>query len=489
MKKILILLVTLVCFSCSKDDDLNLPNSVNPDGSADVEVQDFMWKAMNFWYFWQANVDDLADDRFENTEEGRADYTTFLDSGNNPGDFFESKLQFIDDRFSFYNDDYRDLTNSLAGISKSNGLEFGLVQFQDSEDLFGFVRYIVPNSNAATVEIQRGDLFTGVDGQTLTLSNYRELLFGANDTYILNMANFNNGNISPNEVEISLTKEEGLAENPVFLSKSFTIGGENIGYIMYNQFTNEYDDDLYAAVEDLKSAGITNLVMDLRYNPGGSVNTTRLLASMIYGTNTEDIFLRKRYNEKLQEQFNDSQLEIYFADKVNGQTINSLGLTKLYVLTSTSSASASELLINSLEPYMDVIQIGGVTRGKNEFSTTLVDDRDNSYLYTPSRVNNINPDNQWAIQPLIGRNENADGFFDFTSGLVPDHPLQEDYSNLGILGEQNEPLLAKAIELITGATGKRDFTVEYPINIISSSKENSLISDKMVDDTVYDLEF
>ncbi len=489
MKKILILLVAAITFSCSKDDDLSLPNTVDPDGSADVEVQDFMWKSMNFWYFWQANIDDLADDRFESTDEGKAEYTAFLDSEENPAAFFENKLQYIEDRFSFYNEDYRELTNSLAGISKSNGLEFGLVRFQDSEDIFGFVRYIVPNSNASTVEIQRGDLFTGVDGQTLTTSNYIDLLFGENDTYTLNMANFDNGNITPNDVEVSLTKQEGLAENPVFLAKSFTIAGENIGYIMYNQFTNEYDDDLYSAVEDLKSAGITNLVMDLRYNPGGSVNTTRLLASMIYGTNTSDLFLRKRYNDKLQEQFNDSQLEINFADKVNGKNINTLGLTKLYVLTSSSSASASELLINSLEPYMDVIQIGDVTRGKNEFSTTLVDDRDNSYLYTPSRVNNINPDNQWAIQPLIGRNENADGFFDFTSGLQPDYELKEDYSNLGILGEENEPLLAKAIELITGATGKRDFTVHYPINIISSSKENSLMSDKMVDDTVYDLEF
>ena len=489
MKKIFILFIAVIAFSCSKDDDLTLPNTVNPDGSADVEVQDFMWKAMNFWYFWQANIDDLADDRFESTEEGKAEYTAFLDSEENPAAFFENKLQYIEDRFSFYNEDYRELTNSLAGISKSNGLEFGLVRFQDSEDIFGFVRYIVPNSNASTVEIQRGDLFTGVDGQTLTTSNYIDLLFGENDTYTLNMADFDNGNITPNDVEVSLTKQEGLAENPVFLAKSFTIAGENIGYIMYNQFTNEYDDDLYSAVEDLKSAGITNLVMDLRYNPGGSVNTTRLLASMIYGTNTSDLFLRKRYNDKLQEQFNDSQLEINFADKVNGKNINTLGLTKLYVLTSSSSASASELLINSLEPYMDVIQIGDVTRGKNEFSTTLVDDRDNSYLYTPSRVNNINPDNQWAIQPLIGRNENADGFFDFTSGLQPDYELKEDYSNLGILGEENEPLLAKAIELITGATGKRDFTVHYPINIISSSKENSLMSDKMVDDTVYDLEF
>ncbi|MEP2278932.1 S41 family peptidase [Maribacter sp.] len=489
MKKILILLVAAIAFSCSKDDDLTLPNTVDPDGSADVEVQDFMWKAMNFWYFWQASVDDLADDRFENTDEGIAEYTAFLDSEDDPSAFFDNKLQFIDDRFSFYNEDYRELTNSLSGISKSNGLEFGLVQFQDSEEIFGFVRYIIPNSNAATVEIQRGDLFTGVDGQTLTTSNYINLLFGENDTYTLNMADFDNGSFTPNDVEITLTKEEGLAENPVLLSKSFTIGVENIGYILYNQFTNEYDDDLYAAVKDLKSAGITNLVMDLRYNPGGSVNTTRLLASMIYGTNTSDLFLRKRYNDKLQEQFNDSQLEVYFADNVNGEAINSLGLTKLYVITSASSASASELLINSLEPYMDVIQIGDVTRGKNEFSTTLVDDRDNSYLYTPSRVNNINPDNQWAIQPLIGRNENADGFFDFTSGLQPDYELKEDYSNLGILGEENEPLLAKAIEVITGATGKRDFTVHYPINIISSSKENSLMSDKMVDDTVYDMEF
>lgn len=489
MKKIIIVFAAVLAFSCSKDDDLSLPNTVDPDGSANVEVQDFMWKAMNFWYFWQANVDDLADDRFENTEEGRAAYTAFLDSEDDPASFFENKLQFIEDRFSFFNEDYRELTNSLAGISKSNGLEFGLVQFQDSDEIFGFVRYIVPNSNATSANIQRGDLFTGVDGQTLTIDNYIGLLFGDNDTYTLNMADFENGNIVPNEEEVTLTKEEGLAENPVFLSKSFTIAGENIGYIMYNQFTNEYDDDLYAAVQDLKSAGITNLVMDLRYNPGGSVNTTRLLASMIYGTNTSDIFLRKRYNDKLQEQFNDSQLEVYFADKINGETINSLGFNKLYVITSASSASASELLINSLEPYIDVIQIGDVTRGKNEFSTTLVDDRENSYLYTPSRVNNINPDNQWAIQPLIGRNENADGFYDFTSGLQPDYELKEDYSNLGIIGEENEPLLAKAIEVITGTTGKRDFTVKYPINIISSSKENSLMSDKMVDDTVYGLEF
>jgi carboxyl-terminal processing protease len=299
------------------------------------------------------------------------------------------------------------------------------------------------------------------------------------------MAEFVNGELANNGKEVTLTKEEALSENPVFISTSFEINGENIGYLMYNQFTNEYDDELYAAIEGLKSAGITNLVMDLRYNPGGSVNTTRLLASMIYGTNSGDLFLRKRYNEKLQPKFSKDRLEVYFTDKVGNQTINSLGLSKLYVLTSASSASASELLINSLEPYMDVIQIGDVTRGKNEFSTTLVDDRENSYLYTPSRVNKINPKVQWAIQPLLGRNENAEGFSDFTEGLVPDVQLKEDLENLGILGDQNEPLLARAIQEIIGGEGKRDFTVKTPANIISSSKMFGPLSDRMIDDTHY----
>ena len=487
MKKTLVIVFALLLASCSKDEDLTLKPTVDPIDGSEVQVQDFMWKAMNFWYFWQAEVDDLADDRFANTEEGRMEYTEFLASEDDPAAFFENKLQYINDRFSFYNSDYRELTNSLAGISKSNGLEFGLVRFQGSTDVFGFVRYIVPNSNAATVDINRGDLFTGVDGVTLTEDNYISLLFGVNDTYTLNMADFVNGQVVPNDVEVTLTKEEALAENPVFISKSFEIGGENIGYLMYNQFTNEYDDDLYAAIQSLKSTGITNLIIDLRYNPGGSVNTTRLLASMVYGTNTSDIFLRKRYNDKIQEQLSDEQLEVYFADKINGETINTLGLSKVYVLTSSGSASASELLINCLEPYMDVIQIGDKTRGKNEFSTTMVDDRENSYLYTPSRVNKINPDNQWAIQPLIGRNENAEGFYEYTGGLQPDILLKEDYGNLGILGDENEPLLARAIQAITGQTGKRDFTVNNPIDILNDSKMMSPVNGNMIDDTAHNI--
>lgn len=476
-------LFLFLILSCVTEDDIYLPDTVKPEPDAGVQVQDFMWKAMNFWYFWQADVENLADNRFPNTPEGSEAYTEFLASEDDPGKFFDDKLLFTEDRFSFYNDDYVELTQSLSGISKSNGMEFGLVRIPDSDQIVGYVRYIIPNSDASAKAIDRGDLFTGVNGTTLTDSNYRGLLFGSSDTYTLNMAALVDKRPVPNGEEVTLTKQENLRENPVFLDEIIEINGKKIGYLIYNGFINEYDEELNEVFGRFKSADVTDLVLDLRYNPGGSVNTAGLLSSMIYGTNTEDVFLKALYNDKYQKilEKNKTDLQRYFADKTEkGTALNTLKLSKVYVLTTQGSASASELVINGLEPYMDVIQIGEKTRGKNEFSVTMVDDRENNYLYSPKRVDKISSDNRWAIQPLLGRNENADGFSEYTAGLEPDMKLREDLSNLGVFGDLDEPLLAKAIQQITGtATAKMDFSVAIPMETITSSKMHTPIGDNM----------
>ncbi len=486
MKKYLLLFLGLALFvsACSDNDDDFVP-VVEPE--ADIVVQDFMWKAMNFWYFWQADVPNLSDTKFSTNQE----YTDFLKSETDPFIFFDN-LTYSEDRFSWAVEDYKTLVNSFAGISKSNGLEFGLVN-SASRGIFGIVRYVIPNSDAASKNISRGEVFNGVNGITLTLENYSELLFGTNDTYTLNMADITATTITRNGKEVSLTKQEGLNENPVFITKTIETGGKKIGYLMYNQFTNEYDEELNAAFGQLKAAGVTDLVLDFRYNGGGSVNSARLLSSMIYGTTTSNLFIRQRYNSKIQSQLSASQVEDYFANKTsNGTSINSLNLSKVYVLVSASSASASELVINGLKPYMDVFLIGTTTRGKNEFSITLVDDQNNPdgpFLYDPLREKNIDALNNWAIQPILGRNENSIGFSDYTAGFTPDVELPEDLTNYSVLGDVNEPLLAKAIEDITGVSGKRDFTVNSPTILMTSSKMFAPTKDNMYLDKEIKLNF
>ncbi|MGA9239920.1 S41 family peptidase [Robiginitalea sp.] len=458
MKKWLFIWIAFAVAGCSNDDGVGLPDNPNPNPDADVVVQNFMWQAMNLWYFWQADVPELADDAFPTDEE----YTNFLASESDPGAFFDNRLRFSEDRFSFYSDDYTELTQSLAGISRNNGMEFGLIQFSGSSNVFGYVRYILPNSDASTKEIERGDLFTGVNGVTLTAENYQELLFGEDPTYTLNMADIQGNDVVPNGREVTLTKEENFQEDPVYLTEVFeNIGGENVGYLMYNGFTNEFDRELNEAFGFFVSRGVTALVLDLRYNSGGSVNSSRLLSSMIYGTNTDEVYLEQQWNDFIQEAFTEDDpdaLKDFFASAVSsGVPLNTLNLDRVYILTTRSTASASELVINGLNPYIQVIKIGTTTRGKNEFSLTMVDDPNRPgapFIYTPEREGSINSENAWAIQPLVGRNKNAVGDFGDINGFIPDIELQEDLENLGVLGDPNEPLLARALQAISGATAK-----------------------------------
>ncbi len=489
MKKLLCLMAGLLVLSCSKDDDSMTDPGPQPVG--DLNVQNFMWQAMNLWYFWQAEVPDLADDRFATDEE----YTEFLASESDPAAFFDNQLRFSQDRFSFYNDDYKELTQNLAGISRSNGLEFGLTyddvnnndQLDSTDPVFGVVRYVVNNSDAATADIGRGEIFVGVDGTMLNGGNYQDLLFGENATYTLSMADLAGGELTPNGKEVTLTKEEGLVENPVYITKSFVFGSDVIGYLMYNGFTNEFDEDLNDAFGILVSEGVTDLVLDLRYNSGGSVNSSRLLSSMIFGTRTADVYLRQRWNDKIQEAFtrdDPNALDDFFASETgSGTPINTLNLERVYILTTRSTASASELVINGLDPYIDVIQIGTTTTGKNEFSLTMVDDPERPgapFIYSRSRENQIDSENSWAIQPLVGRNENSVGFFDYTSGFAPEIELREDLSNMGVLGDDNEPLLARAIQEITGTTAKRSWQPIRPIEAFTHNGMYTPLGNNMV---------
>jgi C-terminal processing protease CtpA/Prc len=437
----LLLFLTFLTFqSCEDMDDVAAPEQ--------LQVDDFIWKGLNLYYLWQADVPNLSDARFAN----QAQLNDFLAKYSSPEDLFNTlKVDKSIDRFSWIVSDYRELEGMLQGTTKSNGMAFILYRkSSSSNEVFGIVRYILPNSDASTKDIKRGDIFYAVNGTPLTVSN-RISLLSDSDSYILNLADYNNGQITPNGKSVTLTKTE-LSENPIFINKVIENEGHKIGYLMYNGFYSNYDLELNDAFASLKSEGITDLVLDLRYNGGGSVQTATRLASMITGQFTDKIFVKERWNDKVNAYFESEDPNaltnlftntIKTSNPTKSTPINSLNLNKVYILTTQSTASASELVINGLKPYIDVVQIGDLTIGKNVGSITVYD--------SPTfGSENRNPLHHYAMQPIVFKTTNADGFGDYSKGLTPTYPLIENLGNLGVLGESSDPLLSTAIGKITG---------------------------------------
>lgn len=316
------------------NDDSSTTSSTSHITSVNTEVNDFIWKGLNLWYYWQQKVVNLAD----TFDDNQSEYNNYLQSFSDPEDFFNS-LNHPDDRFSWIDPDYNNLEDQLAGISASNGMKFILYRrCSGCETLIGAVTYVLPNSDAATKGVVRGDLFNAVDGQELTLNNYGGLLYGQNLSYSIDLVTYDAAadEVTPRDVTINLVKQENFQEQPIHKNVVVEHNGTRVGYLMYNKFvgavdsdgdgTIEYDFDqaLIDAFASFQSDNITELVVDLRYNGGGSVRTCTYLASLITGQFTGTIFAQQQWNSKLMAYFDslnnnsdpddDFDLNDYFVD-------------------------------------------------------------------------------------------------------------------------------------------------------------------------------
>ncbi|MGJ8666258.1 MAG: S41 family peptidase [Patiriisocius sp.] len=428
MKKIYyipILAAFLLVGSCFEDLDDNL----NP--ASTTTINDFIYRGLNFFYLYKADTPQLANDAFADETAKNA----FISSFDSPESIFDF-LKSDQDRFSILVDNYVELENSLSGISLNNGMEYGLVLYPDnSGNVFGYVRYVLPDTDAEAKGIQRGDIFNTIDGQQITENNFRSLLDP--NSYEIGLATYDGETITPTGETVQLTKTE-YTENPIYVQRTYTIEGVKVGYIMYNQFNRDFDPELNAVFGNFNAEGVAELILDLRYNGGGSVETATDLASMITGQFNGEVFYTEEWNEDRQEQYAEPGL---FNNEIsNGEAINSLNLTKVYIITSSRSASASELVINGLAPYIDVVQVGDTTTGKFQASFLLYDAPAPNFSRSQA-----NPNHTYAMLPLVFKTANAAGNTDYVDGLDPDITIRENYANLGTLGDMTEPLLAEAL--------------------------------------------
>lgn len=358
----------------------------------------------------------------------------------------------------FFIEDYETYQQSRQGISKSFGYQFGLVREKEGEpEIFGYVQYVLEGEPADEAGLVRGDIFTSVDGTRLTVNNYQDLLLGT-ESYELTLGEIQNDEIVESDETVSM-QAVTLTEDPIFMSSVIDTNSTKIGYLMYNSFQSNRHQDLNDAFSNFKSQGISDLIIDLRYNGGGSGITSQLIGSLVTGLDSSNVFAEYDYNEKRSSTYNRTvsfleEVPIYNDDNEQTSTapINSLSLNQVYVLTGFGTASASEMLMNSLTPYIEVVAVGDTTVGKDEGSYTLYDTSSPPYL----RKQFANSSHKNAIQPIAIKLVNRDGE-DYPDGLIPDFPMNEiSYLDEGLppLGDPDEPLLSKALEQILGQQPK-----------------------------------
>lgn len=436
-----ITLLLLFSASCQKSDT---PTPIPPrtrDTSrvptSNTAVNTWITDSMRIYYYWNESIPN--------------------DAGLNlklaPPDFFESILDDAD-RFSWIQN-VDDLNDNLAGVSTSTGLNILLVSYNNDKNVLGVVRYVIPGSPADKLGIKRGMLFTEVNGTAMTAGNYETLLdpYFNGESFQITLATIEDNVVKAgSKVNLTVTRVD---EPSVFYHTVFTTNsGKKVGYIFYNRFLNEKANELFNVFNEFKSSGVNELILDLRYNLGGGISVSGVLAALIKPNyNKDQIFVNYNYNKLLNtliplEDRNDSFAKLFPAvssiqntaaavsdidSKVQSANLN---LPKVYILGTYNSASASELVIHNLAPYMQVIHIGETTRGKNEGSITIEDTR------KPRVIN-------WALQPIIVKLADKNGEGDYDQGLIPDYEIDEtDVLPLLPIGSKEDPLVAKALSLI-----------------------------------------
>ncbi|TVZ54932.1 peptidase S41-like protein [Lutibacter sp. Hel_I_33_5] len=440
----IVILLTLMIFMYQCEKLYIIPQN--------LEVHDFAWKGLNAYYLYQDEIQDLSDRRFNSDLQ----LENYLQNFSTPENLFASLLKSSDTASKIISD-FNMINQITDRTSFTTGMEFGILEEPDTiNNVIGYVSHILPNSNATSKNITRGDFFYGIDNVTdtiqLTKENYQDLLINTTDTIKLLFADFDGDSIIPNGKKANLIKRN-YTHVPVFSRKTINHNSTNVGYLLYNNdFSSRYINDLNNAFFSFKNESVNELILDLRYNIGGGSfeKTVTELASMITGQFDEETLLKRQWNTKAQPWFELNQpdsLLVKFPKNIDSQTaINSLNLTKVYIILNGSNytgSSSIELLINSLKPYIEVHVVGNQTTGNNTGAITLYNSIDYDSI-------GKNTNHMYALQPKVLRflNKNDETF---ATGITPNFTLctNEDILNLGVLGEVSDPILNRVLEYVT----------------------------------------
>jgi len=430
--------VVLLALSCKKNND-NVPSQPTSNGTEEELLMDSVYLYSKEVYFWNDVIptyEQFKPRQYKGSDE--------LSSAQNVITAVRD-LQ-PRDRFSFVTTQ-EESQAIQTGEDKDYGffVKAAALDIEEPMDsIYWFVTYVYDQSTAGAAGVQRGWIVNKIDGTQLNYDQASANLL--NSTFFGSATNAGFEFIKPDSTTatVNLSKTTFQA-NSVLHKEVINTGGRKVGYLVFNQFFGQYSrDELGDAFNFFQSQGINDLIVDLRYNPGGSTETQDTLADLIapQAANGQRMYAYQ-FNQQLQ-QGNFPLLKrkpgfqnVLFTEDANSiefEKAGSLNLTRIFFIVSGSTASASELLINNLKPYMDVKLVGDTTYGK-------------PVGFFPITVFN------YALYPISFRTINSAGQADYYDGFAPDK-LANDGVNKN-WGDVSEPSLSAVLNYIaTGTFGR-----------------------------------
>ncbi|MGL5016439.1 MAG: S41 family peptidase [Bacteroidales bacterium] len=437
MKKLLtwsIIGASLLFFSCG--DDKDEPSNPSNTKSKTELTNEWIHQKMSDEYLWNMDVPRLSS---LNTKSSHADFFASLLS--------DQEAKYTSSNRKYY---YSHITTSestkAASFTNSYGIFFIRYLVSDTQEILR-VLFVNPGSAAEKSGIKRGDWLIRYNGAPIT--DYTKLQAGGEAQVTRGHLEISGGqyNIVADDT-FTLQASYSIEETPFLKEEIIEVNSTKIGYLAYNSFSTgpngfedkSWDNQMIAAFGRFKTAGVSEFVLDLRYNGGGYISSCQILSTMLVKqANINSVFSIQEYNPTLEAKYVNNFGSNHGVTQFSSSTTvrsNNLNLDRLYVIGTEYTASASELVINALRPYMSVKHIGTVTEGKNVGSYEIKDE-----VNHPGVI----------LQPITVKIYNSKRESNYRDGFTPDIYIDElNETNLtiplGELGDYNsEPLLRAAL--------------------------------------------
>ena len=459
----LFLILLIVIAACSKEsyEPTSSPSEGNsttdPTVTISEEIQradEFAQDALSIYYLWNKEIEDAINNQLD-PETCTDPVATVKKIRYNQGGY---KSNQDEDRWTQLFEDITPFQESVEGVSTTNGMNLSVGSFSNSspQSYFFIVNFVYADSPADKAGLKRGDIILSYKGKDITDSNLEEAYYGE-QTAEYGLGEWLNDGIHDLETSVNLTSVK-MYLDPIICNKTFEVGGKKVGYLMYESFDLNSCYKLINVCKQFKSEGVTELILDLRYNGGGYVFTENLLASMLVpeaNVQAGNLYEQEIYNDVLTEAFSKRYGEdfnkTYFSynheygekGKADYKIISTnganIGLTKIYAIVSSDTASASEALLVGLSPYIDIVIIGEQTHGK--YCSGYILSVEDIYNTPPISIS------KWGIYVMVStyadrNNKNIAR----PVGIVPNIEAKDTPWEGKAIGNEDETMLRAALQ-------------------------------------------